>query len=350
MKLTFNGTILTPLIIGGAEGKDSDLVREGLRPSAVKAGLCWWVRAMLGGIIPDHAAVRSQEKRFFGSQDGSCPFRLISRLCDPQRVQVRNAYLCMGDGQGRHKNISRPALYPPEPSELTSDPPASLQLTFGLDRSTASGVRATIGSLWMAAMLGGFGARSRRGFGALALSPQDRETTEALHRLKLSLCLNAHTPAEQIGESLKTIRLDLAQLPVKCDSPSDPPLFPVLSPEYARIYIVWPRSGQWPDWEAAMRALRQDIYRPFKSSLRPPAIGWPRARRAGDGLSSPLILQIRRTSAETFLGVIVAFQYEYRARSTALDQYFGTEFSELKSFLEHPSKLKTFTVKEVPLG
>lgn len=380
MELTFKGQLLTPLIIGGAEGKDSDLVREGLRPSAVKAGMCWWFRAMLGGLVSDHTIVRAQEKRFFGSQDGACPFRMVSRLRDPEWVQVEDVYLCMGDGteNTRYEKIKRPALLPPaEGQQRDTDvsidlhsllcSAAAVELNFDFDRCAASGIRAAIGSLWLATMLGGFGARSRRGFGSLAVSTDDDTTSAVLERLGLSFASGDESPANWFCQSLRSIRKDLAELPGLSRGTPALPLFPVLSPQYARTYLIWPQEGQWTDWQSAMVGLREHVYRPFKRPLNPKAIGLPRAHDSDQGLSSPLVVQVKRTRPKSFIGVLVAFRYQYageegkKARGTAPGRYFdqpsrpGQDFARLDGFVEGLKKNRrpgepAYRVERIDLG
>jgi CRISPR-associated protein Cmr1 len=178
-----------------------------------------------------------------------------------------------------------------------------------------------LGTLWLVILLSGFGARIRRGFGSLALAPTDTETAQALQDLDLSFAY--------AGADLKGIAGSLAaglsrvkavfQHDAAIGSPSPASTYRVLSAQTARLSLIQPKGRLWGSWQDAMDDLREDVYRAFKGAIKRSSIGSASPRHP-----SPLIIQIKRTGAGGYFGVLLAFKE---------DLYFGPGWGTLDSFL-----------------
>ncbi|MBN1830358.1 MAG: type III-B CRISPR module RAMP protein Cmr1 [Deltaproteobacteria bacterium] len=163
-KVTCKLKIVSPLYLGGADPKTTVSTPNG---QAIKSMMRFWFRAMLGGIIPDItiAELNSLEGGVFGDTSNS-PLRItFSVKKQPEQV----TFLGKGNPAERLYGIeyigyplkNRRAFMPGNHSEAD----AELSLTFC--QSYKWLYEMVLSSLWMALHLGGFGARSRRGFGRM---------------------------------------------------------------------------------------------------------------------------------------------------------------------------------------
>ena len=184
--------VITPLIIAGADNsRDADIQPEGLRPPSLRGAMRWWFRAMMGGIVGKNK-MKALESEVFGSTEGASSVRIRTY---PRKSNPGKAHLCMNDDGGstfkgnRRANIRRPAFREGSEFELC------IRCEFG-----SSSI--VLGSLWLLAMLGGVGARVRRGFGSLAMSPEDETTEKVLEDLRLSFSYSNTASLEELAEYL----------------------------------------------------------------------------------------------------------------------------------------------------
>lgn len=315
MQCTFQAEVITPLLVAGADPRSPDVMREGLRPPEVRGQLRYWFRAMMGGIVGDDLkTLRTLEGRVFGDTDQHSKIKVVTAPVAAFTPQT--AYLRMNDPgtltlpSGRAVAApSRKAIPPPTPYSLWLTGVAQTELNLGL------------GALWLVIMLSGVGARIRRGFGSLALAPTDTETAQALQNLDLSFTYT--------GADLKALATTLAaglsrvkavfQRYAAIGSPSPASTYRVLSSPTARLYLIRPKTRFWGGWQDAMDDLRKDVYRAFKGVISRSSIGSASPRQP-----SPLIIQIKRTGARGYFGVLLAFKE---------DLYFGPGWGTLDSFL-----------------
>lgn len=332
--LCFQAETLTPLVIAGADNRNPDLQAEGLRPPSLRGAMRWWFRAMTGSVVGAHdnyKTLRGLESEIFGATDQGSSIRI--RTCPLESIKLANAYLCMNDQNGKtwmgiaRANIQRPSLYPP----------SEFRLNMQCDEQALPIV---LGSLWLLAMLGGVGARSRRGFGSLVLRPEGEVAEKAVQEMPLDFSYPDSSLADLVqflGRNLQQIHQVFRRYAPNVDSP---PVarFPVLSRTQAKLWLIKPQDGFWADWEAAMNDLRDDVYRAYKTSkgLRPPEIGSARPRQA-----SSLIIQIKGTAQDNYFGILLAFDEQFNKQ-----KYLGANWSDFISFL---SGLSGYEYREVTL-
>lgn len=262
--------VVTPLFIGGADPRAADarLREPELRATSVRGGLRWWLRALLGGTgwagpkLDDSEAIWREEAAVFGAAgEGYGASPVLVHLSDerpagPPKSAQKNPnagrgridgldYLLYGMHESRGQG-ARQYFQPDTSFRLTLAPrPGAADSKTAMCRASAA--------LWLLTMLGGLGARSRRGAGCLA--PISAEGWEAYG-------LPAPTIAASPSELRDKLRDGLAKLrsAVKNSNYTDAPMsknvippsspFSIIHPNYLTIYVL---DTTWPSWEAAMR-------------------------------------------------------------------------------------------------
>ncbi len=321
--------VITPLIIAGADNRKPDLGVEGLRPPSLRGAMRWWFRAMMGGIVGDLKALKALESEVFGSTEGASSARIRTYL---RASKPGEAHLCMNDKGNRRANIRRPAFLEGSEFELC------IRCEFG-----SSSI--VLGSLWLLAMLGGVGARVRRGFGSLAMSPEDEATEKVLEDFGLSFSYpntaSLEELAEYLEESLKEIKKRFRDLASRRSAlgTSSTVRFPVLSAWRARLWLIKPQHGFWAGWKEAMEDLREKVYRAYKTNQQLNEIG-----SASPRLASPLIIQIKRTEGGKYFGVLLAF--DEGINPPKYRRYLGKNCGDFANFL---GGIKGFECQEVVL-
>lgn len=334
----FQVETVTPLAIAGADNRNPDLQAEGLRPPSLRGAMRWWFRALMGGIVGSHndyRTLRDLEGGIFGATDRASTFQIRTRLCE---ANPKDAYLCMNDRAGTVQHgkriISRVNI-----RRLSLAPPSRFHLSLQCRKQDLPLV---LGSLWLSAMLGGVGARSRRGFGSLILVPDNDATRQAAQELGLNFSYS-DASLEGIESSLETQLQKVHNYFVRyasgIGSPS-PARYPVLSQTRAKLWLIKPQEGFWAKWEDSMNKLREDIYRAFKNSKGLSEIG---SARPGRRQASPLIIQIKRATRDNYFGVLLAFDEQFNGQ-----KYLGTNGSDFIGFLKG-LKGKGYEYQEVRL-
>lgn len=319
--LHFRAETITPLVIAGAENRSPDVLDEGLRPPSLRGVMRWWFRAMMGGIVGahgDYKTLRDLEGAVFGVTDQGSSVRI--RTYPLNSVKPDKAYLCMNDQRSKksgapkdYDKIQKPSIAP------------NGQVIIQLEGQSRAEANLALCSLWLTAMLGGVGNRSRRGFGSLALSPKDDDTVKAMHPLSLDFSypdMPLSEIATRLADRLKQTHGYFKSYAPSIGSPS-PAKFPVLSQTQAKLWLIKPQAGFWTSWQEAMNNLRDNIYRPCKRHLGLTAIG-----SANPRFASPLIVQIKRTVAGEYFGILLAFDHSWHQRK------FWSSWGQLDTFLE----------------
>ncbi|MBA2681875.1 MAG: type III-B CRISPR module RAMP protein Cmr1, partial [Ktedonobacteraceae bacterium] len=175
--------VVTPLFMGGAEphGNPAEV-----RALGVRGALRWWLRAALGGAggagadFSDTAALWQAEAAVFGGVDSAqskaspvivsvhtvqgTPQPLVKeRPVRPGTPVNGRDYLLYGMHGNRNNPAEARQFYPPG-TRFT----LGLRSRLGADDAEAALERACA-ALWLLVMLGGLGARTRRGAGCLAV-------------------------------------------------------------------------------------------------------------------------------------------------------------------------------------
>jgi CRISPR-associated protein Cmr1 len=173
-------------------------------------------------------------------------------------------------------------------------------------------------------LLGGIGARWRRGFGSLWPA---NENGFADPIAGAGMEEHAHWFGRRVGAAIGRLR---RPGPVSAASAAAPPGVRRLRSGAARLYLVEPAEGAWITWDDAMDHLRDDFYRPLKAKLGVGAIG---SARRGAREPSPLVIQIK-PSAGGFVGVALVFAAplwgDSRGPWSAWDGAFGSGFADLQ--------------------
>lgn len=194
---------ITPLFLGGA-GHEA-----GEQYASLPGLIRWWLRALLGGVLAaggqsnDIRRAAALEGDLMGATDWARPFQFRLKVQGGRReagdltARELDAY----NDLGLYKECSYVA-FPflntvPAWTRSWYRPGATLDLQIE-GRGVApdsSAALALAGTMWCWATLGGLGARSRRGFGALQLIDADGE----LARSFSEFCTSGRQPGVQAG-------------------------------------------------------------------------------------------------------------------------------------------------------
>jgi CRISPR/Cas system CMR-associated protein Cmr1 (group 7 of RAMP superfamily) len=167
-EISFQVELITPIFGGGAKARELDPVWW-LRPSAVKASLRFWWRALYGHEYKTSDKMHEAESRIFGksgdpasktgpglvrvavTEAGSPALQALAQVVPGQGNPLMGAYFSAAVGQGN-------------PTLGLAGPKATLTLQFLSSDVKAQVIRAL--NCWL--IYGGAGARTRRGAGAVA--------------------------------------------------------------------------------------------------------------------------------------------------------------------------------------
>jgi CRISPR-associated protein Cmr1 len=265
--------VVTPLFMGGAEprGNPADV-----RALGVRGALRWWLRAAIGGgggagaAFSDTQALWRAEASVFGvvdsNQSSASPVVvLVQNVQGGSQPLMKDRPVRSGtpfNGRdyllyGMHGNRNNPAearqYYPPG-TRFT----LCLRPRLGAEGASAALERACA-ALWLLLMLGGLGARTRRGAGCLAV---ENVTGWPTSLPPLPPARDLQSPAmllEVLQRGLDQIRKLFDQAPMENWSSSP---FSVLHPEYFQVFLLdrkWSGTRQYPAWQEAMDAVGQSL-------------------------------------------------------------------------------------------
>jgi len=279
--------ILTPIIMAGAETALPEI-----RTQSIKGLLRWWYRFYKSSLVNSLDELKKAEAEIWGSTDKASLIKL-QILSKPDSTQY--AHLCMNDQRTKppaskpYDKIKRKSYYPHATFQL--------KLSFS-PFCTLSKKKEVIISLWLLSMLGGIGARWRRGFGSIKLKINNQTEYEDF---------SFEYPANRVEEILKTHLYNNASQWTSFSSN-----FPTL--KNTKIYYLKPSDYRWNTWQQVMNDLRDKFYRTFKKKIGLSSIGSANPRKP-----SPLAIQIKQTQAGDFFGIVLVFRKYFRQRDIQLE-------------------------------
>ncbi len=278
---------VTPLFLGGADPRGE----PELRAASIRGALRFWLRALLGGFTGDDIqgleSLRKAESEIFGSTQVGAS-RLTVRVLAPGKPTTQPFRVLP---HSTSKTFKASAIKPGERFyvHIAPRPPHVYVPSIAW--------AATL----LLLLLGGLGKRARRGFGSLALRRVQGE---------LPFPIPDYSSPESFPELL-SLTIEKAQkertafaqsLPIANSSLSNPPRFPVLHDEYAKILFC---RYPFKTWDQAMESfwslLRSNGYRDN------PVFGF--AGRQGRQ-ASPLHLRVLRCS-DGYHVLLTAFRVRF---------------------------------------
>lgn len=174
-KIVFTCKTVTPLVMNGAYGEFPEL-----RPPGIKASLRFWWRALHGDLVLDK--MRDKEAVIFGSTGGrsNVIIRIEQNIKDS--FNPKTFLLPHKENDGHRSPV--PAFTP------------DLQFKLRLDFNKKIITKDKLQSLFvLACTLGGWGKRSRRGFGAVTVTEIDGiPFSSPLDLNAINKCLNCVNP------------------------------------------------------------------------------------------------------------------------------------------------------------
>lgn len=167
-KITFTCETITPMFLAGADGKTPEL-----RAPSIKGALRFWWRALNGHL--DLGTLKEREGKIFGSTEQQS--RVIIRVLQPLNYEKIEAAMLP------HKKTKRDQSWTPCFGERQS-----FKVQFSLPKDYLSEIKKLF---ILTTILGGFGKRSRRGFGSVRIMAIDEEPLNIEQNLKsISIYLN----------------------------------------------------------------------------------------------------------------------------------------------------------------
>ncbi len=147
--LSFTCKTVTPLVMNGAYGDFPEL-----RPPGIKASLRFWWRALQGHLTLDQ--LREQESKIFGSTKGRSKVLVRLEESIEEKIDPKTCLL-------PHRNTDREKS--PVPAFISG-----LSFTIRIDFDEVAISEEEMKNLFiLGCTLGGWGKRSRRGFGSIAI-------------------------------------------------------------------------------------------------------------------------------------------------------------------------------------
>lgn len=332
---TFRMEVVTPLFLSGADQTQAEL-----RAPSIKGALRFWFRAMMGGIVgaENTAAIFAKEAELFGSTGGAShvailahqrgnanitPWdQLVGSLQWPAslgQLDPRQGMSYLGFSLKATRDRGARTCILPDRSqfELTMIPryPAASQ----------SGIQTVLASLWLATTLGGFGSRSRRGFGALRVvhGPAEKEVPPFVF---------AGRSPQDVGEFL-TNGLALTKVVFQraaegASSAAAAPSadFCVLSPHYSEIVLLSKQGRGWGSWQEALGEVGWRLSE-YRKGIRPvkrrepfglPIQGVSNVRNASPLMIKPIMLQ-----PGSFCILLLSFKTAKVANSGVVSTFIG---------------------------
>lgn len=216
-KLTVTLKTVTPLFLGGADGKTPEL-----RAPSIKGAMRFWWRAIKG--MDDIKKLHDEENKIFGGTgEGEGRSRVIVRV-------IRSLNTMSGEGEGRSgvkeeemfERVNEELILPHKGNwkkpAFKAGKEFKIEISFTVDKEILT-LEQFKNLFILIVLLGGLGRRSRRGFGSLIITKINDEDyipkyglSDILHLLnslnnnykldkdKIVLCRNANAAYPFIGE------------------------------------------------------------------------------------------------------------------------------------------------------
>jgi CRISPR-associated protein Cmr1 len=150
-KITFECRLLTPYFVAGADG-----IQPEFRPSAIKASLRFWWRALNGHL--SLLELKRKEVEIFGGGGESASKSSVIVRCTHPEFLATDLHLYKRQG----KKITQKGFVANQSLEVTLGLSSRVGQNFDIDKLQAI--------FELACLLGGIGKRSRRGRGSIAIT------------------------------------------------------------------------------------------------------------------------------------------------------------------------------------
>ncbi|MBI5445327.1 MAG: type III-B CRISPR module RAMP protein Cmr1 [Deltaproteobacteria bacterium] len=169
----FECEVVTPMFLSGADPAVAEL-----RPPSIRGAMRFWFRAMTGLVVGGNlSALHTLEKRVFGHTESRSPFRV--RISPPPEEQWKpGEHLPGGDGEALNY-LSCQALFDAfgRLRRAAIKPSSTFTVTFQFRDQDEHLRPVVLATFWMLSALGALGSRTRRGFGGIAVSSEEPESS-----------------------------------------------------------------------------------------------------------------------------------------------------------------------------
>jgi CRISPR-associated protein Cmr1 len=273
---TLTMRVTTPLFNGGADAGAAAPDLDGVRVASIRGAMRFWFRALAGALTgPDLRLLGALERRVFGgigdeAAGGASASPLLLRIPDPPQATRAFSFpqgqdgtwlgYLLGLGLMRPDRGGPQLLRPCVPPDTTFE----LKVGFRHDRRASVQERDAVealafASLWLACTYGGFGARTRRGFGGLRITQAPAELPGTWPRgwvrtLGLDFYRHARWPWPWPPAVFGALERHLPALIAAengtvrpLDGWDEPPPYPVLSREYSPAALAPRTFGSWQE-------------------------------------------------------------------------------------------------------
>jgi CRISPR-associated protein Cmr1 len=237
-KISFELEVITPLFLGGADGRTPEL-----RPPSIRGAMRFWFRAMMGGLIGNNLDQLSKlETQIFGGTREDAQASSVIIKCYPSNLQYK------GYRPLPHSSVKRFPFQGFNPNQhlnveiLLRSYPQNKRPSDYMDRLTIAKE-----VFELSCILGGIGKRSRRGFGSIY--PKDSYQQDS-KSLKEFIEIKVNQIKGTFSRYAQNQGLTLTGW-------SSLPTFPIIHPSYTEISISQKTSS---DWESLIRDIMQGIH------------------------------------------------------------------------------------------
>lgn len=272
--MTFKCEVVMPMFLAGADGQTPEL-----RPPSIKGAMRFWWRAMHGNM--DITQLREKEAKIFGGGgEDARRSSVIIKTTHPEWDGQFKEYLLPHKGKGNSKAFN-PIM--PQFFEISFSLTHMIQ-DFDLDKLESLFV--------LTCLLGGFGKRSRRGFGSIRIK-EIKEHGEAEFK---SFCM-----PKKLQEILDLIRLFSSYY--KLDNSSNPlQICPIPSSSflggYPYIEKIQVGNSVYTDYKGLVHKVGVTTH-DFKSN--DPSLGYARRQ---DRFASPVYVSAIKYGPKDYRAII----------------------------------------------
>lgn len=249
---------VTPLFLGGSDPRGA----PELRPASFRGAMRFWLRALLGQNLGEHALndLRQKETEVFGDASQDSGSAVIVRIAGQPKPSpfpppgqnypgLRYLFFSMGQRErdprtGHTSTIWRECFSPNTEFNLILQmrtPVSNVVQDLVFKRAAAS--------LWLSVQLGGLGARSRRGAGSLSVASEPQGWPVGLP----SPVVHATSPSQlriELANGLRSLRqaTDLMAQP----QVHVPSAFDILHSDACSIRVL---GKTWTKWQEALESV-----------------------------------------------------------------------------------------------
>lgn len=324
--------VVTPLYMRGQDSSENPL--DAFRVPSLRGLARFWFRALMGGVIGNTSqnldCIERLEGQVFGSteQASLVQFRLEG-IPRSRRGVIDRKSSGMSDMNYLAFSLwDRPAVPPGESIVLVINVRPGVQGDI-----SQNGLGIVLGSLWLLTHLGGLGARSRRGFGSIAVVNPVSYPPE-LEKLPPFICEDSEPEryasflSSGIGR-LANLYQEYARRMLRQKDWGESwsqsarlPKYDILARRVARVRVS---SDHFQSWEQALSSLGGRLKR-ARTGLSPTKrqiFGLPLPRVSSQRRSSPLLFKIVRFRSGEYGAVLTLFKAQFSQGSGTTDANYG---------------------------